>query len=72
MTQYHWIMTVEWPVGGGRGVKTNHGTTTSGPSESRGDVYQRLFALVRDQQPVPLVEPNVLFFSLELNRLEVV
>ncbi|MET8545231.1 hypothetical protein ABZW03_32020 [Kitasatospora sp. NPDC004799] len=64
-----WLITVQRPVE--RGVLatfTTEGTYTAGPGATREGAYREIRALL-DQQRPELAGANVLFFSLEPNRL---
>lgn len=66
-TRYMWVITVQWPTGGGFGNATLANTVDLPAGASRMDIYTQIRELAeRETRSNSL---NVLFFSLEPDRL---
>ncbi|MFE5517448.1 hypothetical protein ACFQ9Q_06875 [Streptomyces virginiae] len=62
---HHWVLTLEMP---GRGMTTQFGTWTPPAGATRYDVLATLRAHIVAQNP-EMASANIIFFSLEPNRL---
>ncbi|WP_431897288.1 hypothetical protein [Nonomuraea sp. bgisy101] len=67
MARYMWVITVQWPTGGGFGNATFSSTVDVPPGASRMDVYMQIFELAKRETRVDKL--MVLFFALEPDRL---
>ncbi|MEU7897320.1 hypothetical protein AB0B45_31195 [Nonomuraea sp. NPDC049152] len=65
--RYMWVITVQWPTGGGFGNATFASTVDVPPGASRMDVYMEIFELAKRETRVDKL--MVLFFALEPDRL---
>ena len=69
MTEYHYILTAQYPHPHGVQVFTSHGTLNLTPQATRAEA----FAFVRDElrkQAGRDCDGDILFFSLEPNRCD--
>ncbi|MGW6565085.1 hypothetical protein [Streptomyces sp. NPDC054975] len=62
---HHYVLTLDMP---GRIASTWHGTFTPGPTSTRNDVFLWLRERISAENP-EFTRANVVFFSLEPNRL---
>lgn len=67
LTRFMWVITVQWPTGGGFGNATFASTVDVPAGASRMDVYMQICELAEHKTGATSL--NVLFFSLELDRL---
>ncbi|MEW1914641.1 hypothetical protein AB0442_40770 [Kitasatospora sp. NPDC085895] len=65
---HSWLITLQLKIGGGFGVLTTEGTIPIAPGGSRTGAYREIRAELARQNP-DLEQANVLFFSLEPDRL---
>ncbi|MEU8512522.1 hypothetical protein AB0C76_13130 [Kitasatospora sp. NPDC048722] len=63
-----WLITLQKPIGHGLSVVTMDGAYTVQPGDSRAIAYRKIRAWVDAKNP-DMAGANVLFFSLEPNRL---
>ncbi|MFE2412463.1 hypothetical protein ACFXDE_29355 [Kitasatospora sp. NPDC059408] len=63
-----WVITLQRPAAGGLATVTVDGVYAAQPGTTRQDAYQEIRAWVAEQHP-HMAGANVLFFSLEPNRL---
>ncbi|GGT62498.1 hypothetical protein [Streptomyces lateritius] len=62
---HHYVLTLDMP---GRIAGTWHGTVTPGPTSTRNDMFLWLRERISSENP-EFARANVVFFSLEPNRL---
>ncbi|MGW8528964.1 hypothetical protein [Nocardiopsis sp. NPDC055824] len=67
-TAYHWVITLQKPIYNGFANRTNYGTLTAAPGETRERLFQQVIDLIISKVP-EMAGANVLFFSLEPNEL---
>ncbi len=67
MNRYMWVITVQWPRGGGFGNATFSNTVDVPTGASRLDIYTQVCELAKRETRTNNL--NVLFFSLEPDRL---
>lgn len=66
--EYHWIMTVQWPIGaGGFATGTSWGVITVPQSSTRAALFDRAFQHIVEQGAPD--NASVLFFAVEPNEL---
>ncbi|GAA3180687.1 hypothetical protein [Nonomuraea roseoviolacea] len=68
-TRYMWVITVQWPTGGGFGNATFSNTVDIPAGASRMDIYMQIFELAKRETRATSL--NVLYFALEPDRLSV-
>ncbi|ASU83613.1 hypothetical protein CDO52_13145 [Nocardiopsis gilva YIM 90087] len=68
-SSYHYVMTLQAPVGSAAAVHTQSGTLTVPAGTTRAQVYTHVVEVVRRELPDGAGEPTVLFWSLEPNLL---
>lgn len=67
MVRYMWVITVQWPARTGFGNATFASTTDIPADASRLDIYTQIVEMA--ERATHADRPNVLFFSLEPDRL---
>ncbi|GAA3472868.1 hypothetical protein [Nonomuraea roseola] len=68
MTRYMWVIAVQWPTGGGFGSASLASTVDIPAGASRLDIYLQVVELAKRETGAKT--PNVVFFSLEPDRLD--
>ncbi|MUL39702.1 hypothetical protein FZ103_00655 [Streptomonospora sp. PA3] len=68
VSQWHWIITVQYPAPTGIGMDTRSGTWGAQPGGTRGEAFDQILTHVAEQLGL-IQRPHVLFFALEPNAL---
>ncbi|WP_165959832.1 hypothetical protein [Nonomuraea longispora] len=66
-TRYMWLITVQWPQGGGFGSATFSSTADIPAGASRMDVYMQICEIAKEKTGAHSL--NVMFFALEPDQL---